>query len=280
MKEEQVVQGFEAEVAGVPFDVEDFEKSPVVEAASEEYLGHWNRLVSMTNWEKGRIIAQWRDRLAESDAPLAAYTDEAWSRRVGNVSPQHVGRLRRVYQRFGESHEQYAGLFWTHFQAALDWSDAEMWLEGAVQNGWSISQMREQRWESLGAPPKEKPRPEDVVAAEVDEDVDPADDLPPEEISDSLGTVRDTDDDTEGEDDADTAACYGEDDEASTDAAVAAEPLRPFENLPSLPTDVNEAFELFKLAILSHKLTGWEEIACDDVVAVLESLKQLALAPA
>ena len=27
------------------------------------FVGQWNRLVSTTNWEKGRIICQWRDAL-------------------------------------------------------------------------------------------------------------------------------------------------------------------------------------------------------------------------
>jgi hypothetical protein len=33
------------------------------------------------------------------------------------------------------------------------------------------------------------------------------------------------------------------------------------------------------LAILHHKVSGWAEISCRDVVAVLEALRQLALAP-
>mgnify|MGYP000408540184 CR=1 FL=1 len=27
-----------------------------------------------------------------------------------------------------------------------------MWLEGAIHNGWSVSQMRGQRWETVGKP--------------------------------------------------------------------------------------------------------------------------------
>jgi hypothetical protein len=46
-----------------------------------------------------------------------------------------------------------------------------------------------------------------------------------------------------------------------------------------LPPDLGEAFESFKLAILHHKLSGWQEIACADVVAALQALQQLALAP-
>ena len=57
-------------------------------------------------------------------------------------------------------------------------------------------------------------------------------------------------------------------------------PIRPFENLPALPDDLKEAFELFKLAILSHKISGWTEISAEQVLCVLESLKRLALAPA
>ncbi len=57
-------------------------------------------------------------------------------------------------------------------------------------------------------------------------------------------------------------------------------PFRPFENLPPMPADLSEAFELFKLAILSHKLSAWQDIALDDVLVVLDSLKHLALAPA
>ncbi|MDR1290115.1 MAG: hypothetical protein LBK06_02825, partial [Planctomycetaceae bacterium] len=140
--------------------------SPVVEELSTTHIGQWNNLVSQTNWEKGAVINSWRETLVSAEMPKAAYSDEAWSRRVGNVSPQHVGRLRRVFERFGGQAEGYVGLFWSHFQAALDWDDAEMWLEGAVQNSWSVAQMRIQRWEAIGAPEELKPRSEDVLTAE------------------------------------------------------------------------------------------------------------------
>ena len=155
-----------------------------IETASNEYLGRWNRLVSTTNWEKGRIVAEWREALIEAGAPAAAYTDEAWSRRVGSVTPQHTGRLRRVYQRFASMREAYPGLYWSHFQAALDWDDAEMWLEGAVQNRWSISQMQGERSRTLGALVEESV---EATAVEVDEDAAgvPAD-LPPAASSASM----------------------------------------------------------------------------------------------
>ncbi len=252
----------------------DTRQTAIIEETSTEYLGRWNRLISTTNWEKGRIIFQWREALEASTAPAGSYTDEAWSRWVGNVSPQHAGRLRRVFQRFGETNEQYAGLYWSHFQAALDWDDAEMWLEGAVQNGWSISQMRHQRWEAMGAPDEKKPRSEDIISVELDEDVDPEVDASADEtISGTIGQVRDADAESDPPFDADSTAVM-------EDPHASAEPVRPFENVPTLPSDLNEAFEGFKLAILHHRLSGWQEISCDDVLATLDSLKALALAPA
>jgi len=251
---------------------------PAVEEASVEYLGQWNRLVSTTNWEKGRIICQWREALIAAKAPAGAQTDEAWSRRVGNVSPQHVGRLRRVFERFADTHEQYPGLYWSHFQAAVDWPDAEMYLEGAVQSGWSVAQMRAQRWEAVGAPPEKKPREEDIIAAEWDEDVDPAaDEVVPPVISSSPGEVQPAGADEQSAPVADEPPPCARPESPAAESA--AEPVRPFEDLPPLPPDLDEAFEAFKLAVLHHKLSGWQEISRDDVLAVLDALKQLALVP-
>ncbi len=253
-------------------------ENPMIERASSEYLGRWNRLVSTTNWEKGRIVAEWRDALIAAGAPPAAYTDEAWSRRVGSVTPQHTGRLRRVYQRFAAMREEYQGLYWSHFQAALDWDDAEMWLEGAVQNRWSISQMQGQRSRTLGALVEEGV---EAAAVEVDEDATAPADLPPATSSASMAEVHEA---------ADVGICEADPTEAagegvpfdSTDAFAGDEPppIRPFENLPTLPADLRDAFDGFKLAIIHHRISNWQEVSLEDVLATLEALRQLALAPA
>lgn len=245
-----------------------------IEAASAPYVGRWNRLISTTNWEKGRIICQWRQALIDAGAPPAAYADEAWSRRVGNVSGQHVGRLRRVFERFGQTAGDYPGLYWSHFQASLDWHDAEMWLEGAVQNGWSVAQMRQTRWQTLGAPPDQTPRPQDIVASEMDEDAEPADESGVRVIGEALGVVAPV----EPGDGAVEAPW--EEPARSDPGETAAAPVRPFEHLPPLPEDLGEAFEAMKLAILHHRLAGWQEISCGEVLAALDALKQFALAPA
>ena len=255
--------------------------SLVVET-SIEYIGRWNRLVSTTNWEKGRIIVQWRQALEQAQAPVAGCTDEAWAEQVGGVTPQHVGRLRRVYERFAKVYQQYSGLYWSHFYTALDWPDAEMWLEGAVQNGWSISQMRNQRWESLGALGEQQPKESEIFSTEPDEDVELEGNRSlPESITETLGVVRDTGAIAEhisgpAHFDSGSSTALG----SAAFSAEAAAPFRPFENLPPMPADLNEAFEMFKLAVISHKLAGWKDIALEDVLAILDALKQLARAPA
>jgi hypothetical protein len=253
---------------------------------SSIFMGQWRGLVSTTNWEKGKIISQWRDVLREAGASSAHYSDEAWSRRVGQVSSQHVGRLRRVFQRFEPVREQFPGLYWSHFQAALDWSDAEMWLEGAVQSDWSVGDMRSRRWEATGQAAADRPAENDVVEAEFDEDGGAPDDGDLAEVRDPGGARRETaerwspaDEAEKSDNESEPAQAVPFDLDAADYPAVAEAPPRPFANLAALPDELAEAFEGFKLAILHHKLAGWRDITRDDVLASLDSLKQLALTP-
>ena len=48
-------------------------------SASQPYVGRWNRLISTSNWEKGRIICQWRSDLLSAGSVSEEYSDEAWS---------------------------------------------------------------------------------------------------------------------------------------------------------------------------------------------------------
>ena len=262
-----------------------------LEKTSEPFVGQWQGLVSTTNWEKGMIICEWRQALIDGKAPVSEYSDDTWSRLVGGVTAQHVGRLRRVHERFGATRAEYHGLYWSHFHAAIDWDDAEMWLEGALQNGWSVSQMRRQRWETLGSLPADEPHDAEIVATELDEDYSadtPADNIVVGTVAEVVDTdASDTstakskesrerkskDSVTEGQD-ADGAAIFSDDPEQETVDFV-----RPFEKLAELPDDVTAAFESFKLAILRHKMDGWRDVSRDDVLASLDALKKLALAP-
>ncbi len=248
-----------------------------LETASLPFVGRWNTLVSTTNWEKGRIISQWRSSLEEQEAAVGEYSDEAWAQLVQGVSSQHTGRLRRVHDRFGDVQDQYNGLFWSHFQAALDWDDAEMWLEGAVQSKWTVAQMRAKRWETLGGSAELKPREEDVVAAELDEDV-VADEAIPETLTGSVAVAHDATGESEADDKSD-AQEPDDDSSPGTVEGVPRETVRPFADLGKLPDDLTEAFESFKLAILRHKSAGWQEVTLEEILGTLEALKELALAP-
>jgi len=270
----------ESSAVELGIELDDLRKS------SRRFIGKWNNLVSTTNWEKGVIITQWRQSLIDSGSPASKYSDEAWAQLVGGVTSQHVGRLRRVHQRFGQTYKEYKGLYWTHFHAATEWNDAEMWLEGAVQNKWSVSQMRNQRWETMGKIESDRPLERDIVISELDEDFEPANAEKPhtEEVVGKFGDIK-PGPRFDGPDfgDEDVSAAKGKSKKgAEKIAAEAAEKIdfvRPFEKIAELPEDLADAFESFKLAILRHKADGWQEISCEDVLAGLDALKQLATAP-
>ncbi|MEZ6093546.1 MAG: hypothetical protein R3C03_04810 [Pirellulaceae bacterium] len=249
------------------------------------FIGQWQNLISTTNWEKGQIIVQWRDELMSQELAASHYSDESWARMVGGVSPQHVGRLRRTYERFGESFTEYTGVYWSHFYAALDWDDAEMWLEGAVQNKWSVSQMRNQRWEAMGGDPNAKPNAKDIVDSEVEEELqslsisdDPTSEKKPKEYTDEyVPGPRD-----EGPDfgDESNGGKSGGSDSAEDRIELTSEATSPaiqlFASFHDLPEDLDSASEAFKLCIIRHKADDWSEIPRDRVLALLDALKQLA----
>ncbi|GIW97421.1 MAG: hypothetical protein KatS3mg111_0754 [Pirellulaceae bacterium] len=245
---------------------------------SQDFVVRWEKLISTTNWEKGRIIHEWREALIASGAPATSYSDEAWARRVGGVTSQHVGRLRRVYERFGAVYSTYSGLYWSHFLAAMDWEDAEMWLEGAVQSGWSVSQMRRWRWETLGAVPEEEPTDEELITASVDEDFVPLEEME-EDISAADGTRAATEGPLpEGPDFGDERDIEALADDPPIDDVLPwegdPEPgVSPLASLPSLPVDLADAVEQFKLAIIRHRTEGWNEVRPEDVVQALEALR-------
>jgi hypothetical protein len=134
----------------------------------------------------------------------------------------------------------------------------------------------------MGSPKDQRPRDEEVVSADVDEDIDAANDSAAATFGPSLGEVRDPGAGQEPDADGTEAGQHDLADEEApwSDVPAAAEAVRPFENLPPLPRDLADAFEGFKLAILNHKLAGWRDTSLDDVLTVLDALKQLAMAPA
>lgn len=250
---------------------------------SSAFIGKWNTLISTTNWEKGAIILQWRQSLKDEGAPASQYSDDAWSRMVGGVTSQHVGRLRRTSDRFSESFDQFSGLYWSHFYAALEWDDAEMWLEGAIQNKWSVSQMRNQRWETMGKVAADQPKSEDIVTSETDEEDSAV------SMSDKLvsagereyieGPIPEGPDFGDEPTNSSSRKSEAVDPDMTTQLAadeVTGKPVRLFESFKDLPEDIKTAADLFKVAIISHKAAGWEEISQYDLLDLLGALGHLA----
>ena len=254
--------------------------------AAGRYVGQWNRLISTTNWEKGRIICQWRDDLIAAGAAVTEYSDEAWSQLVGGVTSQHVGRLRRVFQRFGEASDQYEGLYWSHFQAALDWEDAEMWLEGAIHKGWSVSQMRGKRWETVGKPGETMPADESDAEQAVDEDAPWVGDETAPATSESAevktveGTAkREKEESDEDDEEASERSSSSSDDYEAPKSSPKSRSRLGVE-VDELPEDLADAFEQFKLAIIAQRRLSWSETTPEAVLECLDALRELALAPA
>jgi hypothetical protein len=156
-----------------------------------------------------------------------------------------------------------------------------MWLEGAKQSGWSVSQMREQRWTTMGEVESERPRASDIVVAEIDEDAEPARRQTPSitgEYSEVSGPRHDGPDFGD-EPNVGQASSLPNNSHGRLEACPTVELVRPFEDLPDLPDDLAEAFDSMKLAILRHKRETWEEISAADVLRTLDALKALVLAP-
>jgi len=257
------------------------------DSQSQAFVGRWHRLSSETNWEKGRIIAQWRAALIASGVPANQYSDEAWASRVGHVTCQHIGRLRRVYDRFGESYGEYPKLYWTHFWAAIDWDDAELWLEGASRSRWSISKMCRMRAESMqlaegqtidSVVSNETTRIESETddgfvsqvaqSAEIEDSQDPS----KERFESSpLDEGPDFGDEEQGNglEQAPSAGTNTEPDLSSETTAT----KNPFEGLGNLPLDIVEAVDPLKLCILRYRANEWSGFSKSQMLDLIEALK-------
>ena len=275
------------------------EKAPLINEIAVEFIGFWNRLISQTNWEKGKVIYSWRTRLVEAGLPRSVYSDEAIAQRIGGISSQHVGRLRRVYEKFGADDapwrgEEYKSLYWSHFQAALDWDDAPRWLKKASVEALSVAQMRIARWEEYGAPADRKPKESDIVASEPDEDVNPRNDSQAEfldtvpvalseekdEAKKSAAPEETPSPDDEKPENSALLEAKGADEPWTSPVAPTGEILRAMGDFPALPDDLARPIAELKEAILNHKVSGWADVSQNDLVVWLGALRGLALSRA
>jgi hypothetical protein len=266
----------------------------VSDAASKPFVGRWLKLASETNWEKGRIILEWRNALIASEASSSQYSDEAWANRVGFVTCQHVGRLRRVYERFGETYNEYPKLYWSHFWAAIDWDDAELWLEGASSSRWSITQMCRMRAESMRLP--EGQTALGFVASETQRIESETDDGFLESTSSATGeqskgreaaSDQDEDSPNRGKEGFESRPLnedpdFGDQDIQATGNSTPTlqstddDPIvarNPFEGLGKLPLDIVEALDPLKLSILRYRSNQWQGFSKQQMLDLIEALK-------
>ncbi len=261
-------------------EVESFVSRETRES-SATFVGQWRTLVSTTNWQKGEIICSWRKALIEQGALAREYSDEAWSELAGDVSPQHVGRLRRVHERFHDAWRSYEGLYWTHFLVACEWPDAEMWLEGALQNDWSVAQMRRQRAETLGSLPAGADDNPQIMAADGISEELLEGDVPSDVVVEHLATI------STGADSANRATSQGTTPRPrearrldEVDRLLHFEPLSSLDEPPTLaelPADFSKSLDHFSAVLCKHKQIGWVQLSRDVVLATLESLRMLVL---
>jgi len=278
------------------------EKEMLIDEIASEFVGSWNLLVSQTNWEKGKVVHEWRMKLTEAGLPRRVYSDDAISQRIGGVSPQHVGRLRRVYERFGKdvATNPLPNLYWSHYQAALDWEDAEEWLKKASDEKLSVAQTRVARWEKYGAPQSRKPKDSDIVVEERDADVNPYNDSNAEIVSPDVSNydepITPTKASIEGSDEdkkkkkknaknvknEDPLGEFSGDAEpwetesgAGTSRFTTAEVLDAIAQLEPLPGDLAEAFESLKVAILTRRIENWVDVQPVLIAAYLSEMKRL-----
>ncbi|MBS7336504.1 MAG: hypothetical protein KIG81_01435 [Thermoguttaceae bacterium] len=266
------------------------EKEPLIDEIASEFVGFWNVLVSKTNWEKGKVVHSWRTKLQEAGLPRRIYSDEAIAQRIGGVSPQHVGRLRRVYERCG-AEPPLPNLYWSHYQAALDWDDADEWLQRASQEKLSVAQTRVARWEKYGPTLQTPPRDDADADVVEDEDVNPFDDSNAPISGKPTETTKEKDDDLEPkkaakkkskkDDSAALGEFSGETEPWETEdrpKILTASVLSELGALDELPADLMEAIEALKVAILTRKVENWSDVTPVLVASYLSSLKKLLVA--
>lgn len=237
---------------------------------SKQYHQQWHQLVSTTNWAKGKIICKWRESMRAAGFSAHHYSDESWSRRVGNVTPQHTGRLRKVYLRFDSNRKEYPKLHWSHFLIALDWDDAELWLEGAQQSQWSVSQMQKMRSTTLDKITERETPKDDIFVRDLSENVVlPATSMGKPEPP--LGEFTALDASSAAKvDKKNLAGPHSINSTHSSLDNLAGERTSATEKLPQ---DLQKAFVRLERVISKHKDLGWTAVEIKTVIAQLDKLK-------
>ena len=237
---------------------------PVVESTSSEYLGRWNRLVSTTNWEKGHIICESRRGPGRPPAPRRSHYiatrhgAAAWQRHAATRRPP-APRLAAVRAKIREA--VYAAFLEPLPGRTGYRRNAEEcgWKRAVRTTGWSnLPRCSKQRVSSLvgGAgrtePPAESPRHRSARRRR-------RHGRPPTAAGNFFFAGRSP---RPGRRRRRCGPCRRR--RLGRGGRLAGSDRRgrrppgpgPFEGLPSLPADLRDACEAFKLAIIHHRSAG------------------------
>jgi hypothetical protein len=112
-------------------------KKPIsdVKETEEELIFKAQSAVSQSNWVVGECADKWTQRYARGrgDGDFAALL---------GLTADQVFQRRRVWQTFADVYQNYPGLKWSHFYAALTWDDAPECLQWADENQSTVSEMK------------------------------------------------------------------------------------------------------------------------------------------
>lgn len=119
----------------------------------EELISRAQAALSRCNWVIGECAARWTERYSRGR------TDADFGASIG-LSGDQVYQRRRVWETFSDVHEEYAGLKWSHFYAAVNWDDASECLQWANEMQSTVAEMkawrRAQHGEDLTESPDEE----------------------------------------------------------------------------------------------------------------------------
>ena len=142
---------------------------------------------------KGRIIFEWRQALEATGVDWQQYSDEAWSRRVGNVSGQHVGRLRRVFERFGVSRDLPGALLEPLSSGRSIGMTPRCGSKEPCKAPGRSPRCGTSAWQAFGGAGAEQSSDADQAEAELDEDFSPESQTEIRDPADSSGRAFDAD---------------------------------------------------------------------------------------
>lgn len=128
-----------------PFDVDSPQQDGSLghDKGEQELIATARQALSQCNWTVGECASKWTTRYARGR------TDADFGALVG-LSADQIYQRRRVWDRFGETHEKYQHLSWSHFYTSINWEDAEESLNWAEEFEATVAEMRAWRRANRG----------------------------------------------------------------------------------------------------------------------------------